>query len=71
MTPRRTTVVVDREFLAAAREALGTVTVRETVEEAFRAVIRGRARRAEIRALRAMDGLDLADASVRASAWRR
>lgn len=33
---RRTTIEIDEELLARARAALGSVTMRETVEEALR-----------------------------------
>lgn len=68
---RKTSVRIDEELLSAAREALGTDTIRETIDRALREVLRARARAAEVRALATMEGLDLADADVMAGAWRR
>lgn len=67
---RKTSVTIDEELLAAAQQILATRTVRETVQEAFREVIRAQARRQEVRALTTMDGLDLADPDVMSGAWR-
>ena len=70
---RKTSVSIDEELLAAAKEALGTETVRETIDRALREVLqqgRTRARAEEVRALETMDGLDLADPEVTSSAWR-
>lgn len=41
----RTVVDIDREALDAAREELGTTTIRETVNEALRTVARARTER--------------------------
>ena len=68
---RKTSVAIDEELLAAVQRILTTRTVRETVEEAFREVVRAAARREEVRALAAMDGLDLTDRKVMAGAWRQ
>jgi Arc/MetJ family transcription regulator len=70
MTTRKTSVEVDVELLDEVRRALGTSTLRETVEEAFLEVLRERARREEIEALRSMSGIDLDDPEVMAGAWR-
>lgn len=67
---RKTSVAIDKELLAAVQRILATRTVRETVEEAFREVVRAEARREEVRALAAMDGMDLEDPAVMADAWR-
>lgn len=49
--PRRTTIELDEELLAQAKQALGKDTIRETVEEALRRAAESaggeRARRAE------------------------
>ncbi len=70
MATRKTSVEIDEELLAETRSVLATKTVRETIEEAFREVLRGEALREEVRALSEMDGLDLADPEVMAKAWR-
>ena len=70
MTARKTSVAIDEELLAAAKEALNTTTVRATIEQALLEVLRARARREEVEALRSMDGIDLADPTVMAGAWR-
>ena len=68
---RKTSVAIDEELLAAVQRILATRTVRETVEEAFREVVRAAARREEVRALATMEGMDLADPEVMAGAWRQ
>ena len=70
MAGRKTTVEIDEELFEQARSALGTSTLRETVDEAFRAVLRERARREEVEALCSMRGMELDDAEVMARAWR-
>ncbi len=70
MAARKTTVEIDDELFQQVRGALGTSTLRETVDEAFRAVLRERARREEVEALSAMRGMDLDNAEIMAAAWR-
>lgn len=60
---------VDR-LLAAAEDDPQLRTIKETIEEAFRELLRAQARREEVVALATMDGLDLADPEVMAGAWR-
>ncbi len=67
---RKTSVKINEELLAEVQRILATRTVRETVEEAFLAIIRAEARREEIRALTTMEGSDLADPEIMAGAWR-
>lgn len=67
---RKTSVEIDLELFAAVRRALSTATLRETIEEAFREILRAQARREEVAALSRMEGLDLADETVMAGAWR-
>ena len=71
MAKRKTSVEIDEELLEEVRAILATSTVRETIEEAFRDVVRRRARREEIEALVSMKGMDLADPDVMSGAWRR
>ena len=67
---RKTSIEIDEEIYAQVRRALGTSTLRETVEEAFLEVLRGHARREEVRALAEMSGMDLGDPDVMSGAWR-
>ena len=67
---RKTSVDIDEALLEEARSLLGTSSLKETIDRALREVVRGAARRREIRALADMEGLDLADARVMAGAWR-
>lgn len=69
MPTRKTTVEIDEELLEQAREVLDTDTIKETVNSALVAVIRARARRQEVRALRKMEGLDLDDDEIMKGAW--
>ena len=70
MAARKTTVEIDEELFARVRSVLGTTTLRETVDEAFREVLRERARREEVEALSTMRGMDLDNAEIMATAWR-
>ncbi len=70
MSARKTSVEINVELLEAARRILETTTVKETVEEAFREVVRAQARRQEVEALSTHQGMDLADSEIMARAWR-
>ena len=70
MTTRKTSVEIDELLLQEAKRILETKTVKDTVEQAFREVLRSEARRQEIEALTTMSDLDLADLEVMAGAWR-
>jgi len=70
MAARKTSVEIDEELFARVRSVLGTTTLRETVDEAFREVLRERARREEVEALSTMRGMDLDNAEIMATAWR-
>lgn len=67
---RKTSVEISEELLAAAQKILATVTIKDTIEAAFREVLRAQARRDEIEALTTMRGMDLANPAVMANAWR-
>lgn len=67
---RKTSVDVDDLLLEQVRDVLGTSSIKDTIDHALREVLRAEARRREIRALAAMEGLDLADETVMAKAWR-
>jgi Arc/MetJ family transcription regulator len=70
MSIRKTSVEIDEELLAAVQRVLSTSTIKDTVEEAFREVLRAEARREEVQALAEMRGMDLAKPEVMARAWR-
>jgi len=67
---RKTSVEINEELLIAVQRALSTATIKDTIEEAFREVLRAEARREEVAALAAMSGLDLPNSSLMAGAWR-
>jgi Arc/MetJ family transcription regulator len=70
MSARKTSVEINQDLLEAVRQVLSTTTIKETIEEAFREVLRAEARRQEIEALSTMRGLDLADPEIMSGAWR-
>jgi len=70
MSVRKTSVEINEELLHEVQRVLSTATIKETIEEAFREVLRVEARRAEIEALATMRGMDLADPEVMSGAWR-
>lgn len=70
MSTRKTSVEINEGLLSAVQRVLATTTIRDTIEEAFREVLRTEARKEEVEALATMDGLDLADSEVMAGAWR-
>jgi len=70
MATRKTSVEIDNELFDEARRILRTSTVRETVEQAFREVVKREARRQEVEALSMMNGLDLDDPEIMKRAWR-
>jgi len=70
MSFRKTSVEINEELVAAVQRVLSTATLKETIEEAFREVLRADARREEVEALSTMSGMDLADQDVMSRAWR-
>jgi len=70
MSTRKTSVEINESLLSAVQRILATTTIKDTIEEAFREVLRAEARREEVEALTTMRGLDLADPEVMAGAWR-
>jgi Arc/MetJ family transcription regulator len=68
---RKTSVEIDEQLLEEVRAILATTTLRETIEQAFREVVRRRARREEVLALAGMRGMELDDPKVMSGAWRR
>ncbi len=69
-TTRLTTVEINEGKLLAAREILGTSTLRDTVDRAFDEVIMREARARSIAQLQEMEGLDLDKPAVMEKAWR-
>jgi Arc/MetJ family transcription regulator len=69
--PRRTTIEIDDERLAAAQRVLGTKGLKDTVEGAFDEVIRADRRRRLAERLATGEGFDraLLDEAVRRSNW--
>ena len=67
---RKTSVEINEELLSAVQRVLSTSTIRDTIEEAFREILRAQARREEVEALSSMSGMDLADPEVMNGAWR-
>lgn len=70
MAVRKTSVEINKELLRAVQEVLSTATLKETIEEAFREVLRAEARREEVEALSTLRGLELTDPDVMSRAWR-
>lgn len=68
---RKTSVTIDEDLLTAAREALQTTTIRETIEAALLEAVQARARRQETAALTRMEGMNLDDSDVMKDAWRQ
>jgi Arc/MetJ family transcription regulator len=67
---RKTTIVVDDELIAQAKEALGTKGLKETIDAALLEAVRAQARRDHVERLRTMAGLDLDKPEVMDQAWR-
>ena len=70
MSVRKTSVEINEELMTAVQRVLSTATLKETIEEAFREVLRADARREEVAALSTMSGMDLADQDVMSRVWR-
>lgn len=70
MSVRKTSVEINEELLTAVQRVLSTATLKDTIEQAFREVLRAEARREEVEALTTMRGMDLLDQDVMSGAWR-
>jgi Arc/MetJ family transcription regulator len=70
MSTRKTSVEINEKLLSAVQRVLSTTTIKDTIEEAFREVLRAEARREEVEALATMRGSDLANPDVMAGTWR-
>lgn len=70
MSVRKTSVEINEELLVAVQRVLSTATLKDTIEKAFREVLRAEARREEVEALATMRGMDLGDEKVMSGTWR-
>jgi Arc/MetJ family transcription regulator len=67
---RKTTLTIDDDKIAQAREILGTTGITDTIDAALRDTIRRAAAERLIERMTTMNDLDLADPEVMADAWR-
>jgi len=67
----KTLIEIDDEYLAAAQQALGTSTKKDTVNAALREVTALAARRRDLQRLTSRGLPDLEDEDVMQAAWRR
>ncbi|MGH3287725.1 MAG: type II toxin-antitoxin system VapB family antitoxin [Streptosporangiaceae bacterium] len=67
----KTLIEIDEEYLAAAQQALGTVTKKDTVNTALREVAALAARRRDLHRLISGGLPDLEDEDVMRAAWQR
>jgi hypothetical protein len=67
---RKTTLSIDDEKIAQAREILGTAGITDTIDASLRETIRRAAAERLIERMATMEGLDLGDPEVMADAWR-
>ncbi|MGI8826978.1 MAG: type II toxin-antitoxin system VapB family antitoxin [Chloroflexota bacterium] len=66
---RKTTLTIDDELIAQAKEALGTTGLKATIDAALREAVKARARQNHAERLRTMNGLDLDKPEVMNQAW--
>jgi Arc/MetJ family transcription regulator len=71
MSLRKASIEIDEELLAAVQRVLSTATLEETIDAAFREILRAAARREEVEALSTMRGMDLMEPGVMSGTWRR
>ena len=67
----KTLIEIDDEYLAAAQQALGTATKKDTVNAALREVAALAARRRDLHRLTSRGLPDLENEDVMQAAWRR
>jgi Arc/MetJ family transcription regulator len=67
----KTLIEIDDEYLAAAQQALGTTTKKDTVNAALREVTALAARRRDLHRLTSGGLPDLEDEDVMQAAWQR
>lgn len=66
----RTTINLDQKKLSKVRRLLGTTGIKDTVERAFDEILAMELRKRAVERLIKMDGLELGDSTITASAWR-
>jgi Arc/MetJ family transcription regulator len=69
-TKRKTSFEIDTAKVAAAKEALGTRTLTDTVDAALSEVVKSRQRKTLVELLFRPGALDLDDPDVMSGAWR-
>lgn len=67
----KTLIEIDDDYLAAAQQALGTATKKDTVNAALREVAALAARRRDLQRLTSRGLPDLEDQDVMQAAWQR
>jgi Arc/MetJ family transcription regulator len=67
----KTLIEIDDEYLAAAQQALGTTTKKDTVNAALREVTALAARRRDLHRLTSRNLPDLEDEDVMRAGWQR
>jgi Arc/MetJ family transcription regulator len=67
----KTLIEIDEEYLAAAQQALGTATKKDTVNAALREVTALAARRRDLQRLTSHSLPDLDDQDVMLAAWQQ
>lgn len=67
---RKTTLVINDDLVAQAKEALGTSGLKETIDAALIEAVKAKLRRDHVEQLRAMRDLDLANPEIMDQAWR-
>jgi len=63
-------VDIDDELLDQARQLLGAVTIKETVNTSLRELVEAELRRRHLRRLVTGEGTDLGDEEIMSGAWR-
>jgi Arc/MetJ family transcription regulator len=71
VTMAKTLIEIDDEYLAAAQQALGTTTKKDTVNAALREVAALAARRRDLHRLTSRGLPELEDEDVMRAAWQR
>jgi Arc/MetJ family transcription regulator len=67
---RKTTIVIDDDLIAQAKEVLGTTGLKETIDAALIEVVNARLRVDHLERLKTMRGIDLDKPEVMDHAWR-
>jgi Arc/MetJ family transcription regulator len=70
VSTRKISIEIDEALLNNVQRLLGTATLKDTIEEALRELLRQQARRDEVQELTSRNGLDLTDRDITSTAWR-